>query len=397
MTDYSDLDSMTDAELRGTSVSDMDFSQEAVEAPETTLDEVLTVDEASSDNQYDEALNESPDGVDTGEQQESQEAPEELVEDAEEVSDTDTTEDEPEAVQDRMQALLDKPFKVGDAEFKLSSAEEVETLLRKGIGANKRMQELQPELAKIAMLKANGLLDTDKLNYLIALDKKDPEAIKQLVQSSGVDAFELTTEDASKDWKPEDHSVTSNDMELENQFGALEGSQFAQATTDSIGKLDSSSKAYIRDNPKVVGNLHEMHAEGQFNDVQGIVAKGRSMGSPEFNGLSEVEAYNYVWTSVKEHLASNPGMGEAVSNNGTNGQDSAGNLVGSSDGSEAGHKQQTDKLDNSATGKARAAAQSTRKGSRTSSASSSKPINLDNLSNEEIQNLSFEDYMRSTG
>ena len=90
------------------------------------------------------------------------------------------------------------PFKANGKMITLRSPEEAIQLMQQGANFTKKMQAIAPHRKLLIMLENNGLLDESKINYLIDLDKKNPEAIKKLVKDAGIDPKDIDTQAEKK-------------------------------------------------------------------------------------------------------------------------------------------------------------------------------------------------------
>lgn len=389
-----DYDSMTDEEINNLPlpvepsdevVRDADGEPKPVEDTSEVEIEESPEEEVEEEEESDTEVNEEVEGETSDD-----EAPEATEESESDKEDESEEEAEPEVNSfEGLAELLKEPLKVGDAEITINSAEELVTLAKRGLGANKRIQELAPQLKTISMLEANGLMDPKKLNFLIALDKQDPAAIRQLVASSGVDAFEASTGDVDENYVPEDRSVSDEQFAVQQAFSNIESTGTYQETLKSIDGFSDSSKDEIRKNPGLINQLSEHHENGYYQEIQGIVLKEKAMG--KLTGLDSLQAYKHVWNKIQENSASNGGSQEAGHKNTTNDRNSGENLASKDGNPEAGHKANTGKQVGKAQQAAKKAAESTNKnrGSQTTEA-----INFDELSDEEIANLEVSDIFK---
>lgn len=76
------------------------------------------------------------------------------------------------------------PFKANGMDMQAKSVEDAIQLMQMGAGFHKKMAALKPAMRQMKLLEKHGLLDDEKLNYLIDLSNKNPEAIKQLLKDS---------------------------------------------------------------------------------------------------------------------------------------------------------------------------------------------------------------------
>jgi hypothetical protein len=383
-------DTMTDAEINNLPLDESPLEEHEPEVEveaEVDVEQDVDVDEVEVEEEVDEDDVEEVDGevaeveVDEGE--------EEASDDSDDVE-TDNTDDDTETELgpfDGLEELLKEPLLVGNTKITINSAEELVTLAKRGLGANKRIQELAPQLKIMSMLESNGLMDQDKLNFLIALDKKDPAAIKQLVATSGIDAFDASTGEVDESYTPEDRSVTDDQFAVGEAFRGIQGTPTYNETLKSIDGFSENSKAEIRANPSLIGQLSEHHENGYYQEIQGIVLKEQAMG--KLRGLDNLQAYKHVWNQIQENSASMGGGSEAGHKNTTNDQSSQENLARKGRNPEAGHKAKAGKRVGKAQQAAKKAAESTNK-----NRGSQKPttVNFDDLTDEQIADLDVNDF-----
>ena len=278
-----------------------------------------------------------------------------------------------------------EPLKLGGSDITVNSVEELVTLAQRGVGSSKRMQQLAPQLKTLSTLEANGLLDKDKINFMIALDKKDPAAVKKLLADSGIDPLDVGTNEAEGNSTPEDYSVTNEEFAVEQAFSSIAATDSYNETLETIKGFSDSDKIEIRNDPKVIGQLNTQIANGEYKEVQDIVAKERLLGN--FEGVSDFAAYKHVMNTIREHQASMGRNPEAGHKNLTGGQNGGENLASSQGTDEAGHNTQSGKR----VAKAKAAAAATNKSRGSQQA---ETIDWESLSDEELAKLEVSDVFK---
>jgi hypothetical protein len=225
----------------------------------------------------------------------AQEEPSELIdESAEEI----TTEVESEEITDEVVepesrdqlAELFAPFTANGKEIKVDNIEDARKLMQMGAGFNKKMSALKPHLKLIKMLQNNDLLDESKLNHLIDISKKNPDAIGKLLADSDIDPLNLN---ASNEYTPNTYSVSDKEIELDNVLGELKDSPHYSKTLDVIvNKWDAASKELLISNPGNIELIHEQVANGIYDQVITVMERERALG--RLTGLSDLEAYDRV-------------------------------------------------------------------------------------------------------
>jgi len=82
------------------------------------------------------------------------------------------------------------PFKANGKTIELRTPEEAIQLMKMGANYTRKMQEIAPHRKMLTMLQKHEL-DETRLSYLIDLDKKNPEAIKQLIKEANIDPLDI--------------------------------------------------------------------------------------------------------------------------------------------------------------------------------------------------------------
>lgn len=185
------------------------------------------------------------------------------------------------------------PFKGNGKEIKVNTPEDLRRLAQMGVGYNARMAELKP-IRKIAkMLENEGLLDADKINFLIDLSKNNPDAINKLVSDSGINPLDIDTE-GTDGYKPNTYTVNDNQLALDEALDELERSPSGKRVIDVVStKWDKASKQVLVSNPGNMRQLEQQINDGIFDRVVQAVEQERLFGRIPA-GVSDLEAYNAI-------------------------------------------------------------------------------------------------------
>lgn len=188
------------------------------------------------------------------------------------------------------------PFKANGREIKVQSPEDAVALMQMGANYNKKMAALKPNLKLMKMLEANGLLDEDKLSYLIDLDRKDPAAINKLVNDSKIDPLDLSADKAGE-YKPGTYTVDERELELDGVLDDLRDSPaFARTLEVVSNKWDGASKRIIAQNPDVMKTIASHVEAGIYDIIAAEIENERTFG--RLKGLSDIEAYKQVGDAI---------------------------------------------------------------------------------------------------
>jgi hypothetical protein len=192
---------------------------------------------------------------------------------------------------------LTAPFKANGKDMQINTVDEARTLMMMGANYNKKMAGLKPSLRILKTLENNGLLDEDKLNYLIDLDKKDPGAINKLMKDSGINPLDLEEDDASA-YKPKTYNATNREVELDAVLDDIRDTPAFKDTIDIVGnKWDDSSRRVLVENPTIIKVINDHVSAGIFEQITTKVDRERMLG--KLNGVSDIEAYKQIGDSMQ--------------------------------------------------------------------------------------------------
>ena len=192
---------------------------------------------------------------------------------------------------------LTAPFKANGREIQVTSVEDAVSLMQMGANYNKKMAALKPNLKLMKLLENNGLLNEERISYLIDLEKKNPDAINKLIKDSGLDPLDL---DAAKagDYKPTVRKVDDREMELDTVLEELQDSPAYNQTLDIVSnKWDASSKQVIANSPQLLKVIANHVQSGIYDMIHKEIENERLFG--RLNGLSDIEAYRQVGDAIQ--------------------------------------------------------------------------------------------------
>lgn len=186
-----------------------------------------------------------------------------------------------------------KPLRANGKDIELRSPEELIKLAQQGANFTQKMQQIAPVRKLMLMLQNNNLLSEDKLSYLIDLDKKNPEAIKQLLKDAGVDPMDIDTSVAPA-YQQGNHKVTDEEANFQATLDSLSGSAEGKATIQVINTTwDQASKDVLWSNPQLMEIMHEQQQSGLYETVSAEIERQRLFGQLPAT-MSFLEAYKVV-------------------------------------------------------------------------------------------------------
>lgn len=175
------------------------------------------------------------------------------------------------------------PFKANGKLISLKTPEEAIQLMQMGANYTRKMQAIAPYKKTLLMLENNGLLDEDKLSFLIDLDKKNPEAIKKLIKDAGIDPMDIDTS-TEPQYKEGSHKVSNEEAAFMTVLDDLKQSQDGMQTIKEINSnWDDASKNILWSSPNIMRTIHQQRENGVYQLIVDEMERQRTLGniSPE--------------------------------------------------------------------------------------------------------------------
>lgn len=284
----------------------MDSIEEPTEPEEVEEDGLQEEEQQETEDEVEDAeepFEEDLEEESTDDVTEEEEAVEEPSEASEETEET-TAIDDSETIDYKAQyEALFAPFKANGKEMQIDNIDDARTLMQMGANYNKKMAALKPNLKLMKMLENNNLLDNERLSFLIDLDKKNPEAIKKLLQDSNIDPLDLDVSgNDSGTYKPSSYNVSDAEVALDSVLDEIKETPSFNRTMDIVGtKWDESSQSEIVKEPELIRIINSQVESGVYDRVMSVVERERVLG--RLNGLSDIQAYYQVGRALAEQEA----------------------------------------------------------------------------------------------
>jgi len=184
------------------------------------------------------------------------------------------------------------PFKAAKRMVTVDNIDDARALMQKGVDYSRKLEIMKPNMRILRSLEKNGLLTQEKINFFIDLEKKNPDAIKKLLQDSSIDPMDIDLKEKA-DYLPTDHGVGDTEVAIKDVLDGIKDSPKYQDTLDLITEgFDQASRVALRDDPKWIATLNEHMEAGIFQTVMDKVADERLYG--RLSGLSDLDAYYAV-------------------------------------------------------------------------------------------------------
>lgn len=190
-------------------------------------------------------------------------------------------------------------FKANGTTLKMKSVDDAIQLMQMGANYHKKMAGLKPSLKTLKLLENNGLLDHEKLSYLIDLSQKKPEAITQLLKDSKIDPMTIDLSD-KETYVPPTRIVNDTEILLDEVLDSISSSPVYNKTLTVLGEeWDSVSRSAIAKNPDVIRAINAHMENGVYDQVVEAIAYERSLG--KLSGVSDFDAYQRVGSYMHEN------------------------------------------------------------------------------------------------
>ena len=185
------------------------------------------------------------------------------------------------------------PFKANGKTMQVKSVEEAIQLMQMGANYTRKMQELQPHRKTLLMLENNGLLDEGKLSFLIDLDKKNPEAIKKLLQDANINPLDVDMDEEST-YQEGNHKVSDEEAQFRLVLDELNSNPVGRETLQTINSTwDQASKEVLWKQPEVMNTIHQQRENGVYARITAEIDRRRTLGVIQV-GVPFLEAYRVV-------------------------------------------------------------------------------------------------------
>lgn len=285
------LENMSDEDFAKLSINDLPSEEtESVTEQETTSEEVTTTDTETQDTPEPEAEAEPVSDAVPNEDGSVANTPQEGTEQNAGGEDKQETQEELTAEQAFYKRVTSE-FNANGKAFKVDNADDVVSLMQKGLNYNQKMAAMKPGMKVLKALQERGIESVEDLGYLLDLQAKNPEAIARLIQESGVDAYELN-EDKANSYQPSVPQVSDEVINFEMVAKSLDDNpHFGKIATD-LGGYDDQSKQEIFKNPHLLNLLTDHVQNGYYDAIRAKVEQEQSLG--RLNGMSFLQAYDTV-------------------------------------------------------------------------------------------------------
>lgn len=231
--------------------------------------------------------------------EEVDEAPQVSAEQSE-APNAESAEDTPPTTQDTTAATdfytkVTAKFNASGKEFQVDNADDVVSLMQKGIDYNIKMSTLKPALKMVKALEAHGITQED-LGLLIDIHNRKPEAIASLVKQADIDLYSVD-EDSVERYAPTDAQITDEEYEFQNVISSISASPRYADVMQFVANSTVADKQEVYSQPQILKSLVEHAQLGIFDKVMAEVDKLQVLGRlPQ--GMTPLQAYHAIGSQM---------------------------------------------------------------------------------------------------
>ena len=206
------------------------------------------------------------------------------------------------------ESIVGHPFKANGKEIRVNSPEEAVQLMQMGAGYHKKMSQLGYANRIIETLRENDLLDEGKINNLIDISRKNPEAIAALVRSAGIEPHQLDLDgDDAPQYTPGNHVLPEDQVRFRNSVDNIREQGGTEFLNHVAQDWDVTSRAEIFKDPRALDMLFEHKQSGVYDKVYAEVER-RRMFDPSLSNMPLIHTYLAVGNEMNQRglLGGNP-------------------------------------------------------------------------------------------
>lgn len=197
------------------------------------------------------------------------------------------------------EGLIGKTFKAGGKEITVKTPEEALQLMQMGVGFHGKMSKLAHAERIIETLRENDLLSEEKINELIDISKKNPEAIAALVQSAGLEPHQLLPSGDAQPYTPGQHVLPEAQIQFRHSVDAIREQGGNEFLAHVAQDWDVTSRAEVYKDPRALDMIYGHKQTGVYDKISSEVER-RKVFDPSVASLPFIHAYLAVGNEMHE-------------------------------------------------------------------------------------------------
>lgn len=197
------------------------------------------------------------------------------------------------------ESLIGSTFKAGGKEITVKTVAEAKQLMQMGVGFHGKMSKLAHAERIIETLRENDLLSDEKINELIDISKKNPEAIAALVQSAGLEPHQLLSSGDAPKYIPGDHVLPEAQLQFRTSVENIREQGGTEFLAHVAQDWDVTSRAEVYKDPNALTMIYGHKQSGIYDKISSEVER-RKILDPSVANLPFINAYLTVGNDMHE-------------------------------------------------------------------------------------------------
>ena len=195
--------------------------------------------------------------------------------------------------------IIGKPIKAGGKEIVITSVDEAIKLAQMGVGFHGKMSKMAFAERIIETLRENDLLSEAKINELVDISKKNPEAIAALVQSAGLEPHQLIPSGDAHPYTPGDHVLPEAQLQFRTSVENIREQGGTEFLTHVAQDWDVTSRAEVYKDPTALTMMYGHKQSGLYDKISSEVER-RKLFDPLIATTPFINAYLAVGNEMHE-------------------------------------------------------------------------------------------------
>ena len=195
--------------------------------------------------------------------------------------------------------IIGKPIKAGGKEIVIESVDEAIKLAQMGVGFHGKMSKMAFAERIIETLRENDLLSEEKINELVDISKKNPEAIAALVQSAGLEPHQLIPSGDAQPYTPGDHVLPEAQLQFRTSVENIREQGGTEFLAHVAQDWDVTSRAEVYKDPTALTMIYGHKQSGLYDKISSEVER-RKLFDPLIATTPFINAYLAVGNEMHE-------------------------------------------------------------------------------------------------
>lgn len=199
--------------------------------------------------------------------------------------------------------MITSPFRANNTEVQVERPEDVIKFMQMGMNYQKKLGAIRPHLGALKSLEQNGLLDKDKVNFMVDLMKGRPEAVAQFLKEHEIDTYSLPDVEETP-YQPNDYVPSEQQLAFDEVVEELATDMNGRTVLEEVKTWDTKSVSELYQSPQLLQTMALHKQTGLYQDTMSILTREKALGNIPDN-VSMLDAYDTVATGLLNRQGEN--------------------------------------------------------------------------------------------